>query len=188
MGLLIIGFYQVAQVTIAEQVFPIGEGGSITLGLIYVMSGIGSGLGPIVGRNWARDRELRLKTAIAAGYVCAFVGFAISATLISLPVILFGGLLRGFGGGLIWVLGTQLLLQIVPNEVRGRVFSTDFALYTLFAAVSSGATGIIIDVSGDLRLVLVTASALLLIPIGLWLLYIQAGKRKPALAAGEDFA
>ena len=188
LGLLIIGFYQVAQVTIAEQVFPIGEGGSITLGLIYVMSGIGSGLGPIVGRNWARDRELRLKTAIAAGYVCAFVGFAISATLISLPVILFGGLLRGFGGGLIWVLGTQLLLQIVPNEVRGRVFSTDFALYTLFAAVSSGATGIIIDVSGDLRLVLVTASALLLIPIGLWLLYIQAGKRKPALAAGEDFA
>ena len=188
LGLLIIGFYQVAQVTIAEQVFPIGEGGSITLGLIYVMSGIGSGLGPIVGRNWARDRELRLQMAIAAGYVCAFVGFAISATLISLPVILLGGLLRGFGGGLIWVLGTQLLLQIVPNEVRGRVFSTDFALYTLFAAVSSGATGIIIDVSGDLRLVLVTASALLLIPIGLWLLYIQAGKRKPALAAGEDFA
>ncbi len=188
LGLLIIGFYQVAQVTIAEQYFPIGEGGSITLGLIYVMSGIGSGLGPILGRNWARDRDYRLRMAIAAGYVFAFVGFAISATLISLPVILLGGLLRGFGGGLIWVLGTQLLLQIVPNEVRGRVFSTEFALYTLFAALSSGATGWIIDISGDLRLVLLMASTLLLIPIALWLLYIYAGKRKPALAASEDFA
>ncbi len=178
LGLLIIGFYQVAQVTIAEQYFPIGEGGSISLGLIYVMSGIGSGIGPILGRNWARDRDLRLRLAIAFGYVCAFVGFLISATLISLPVILFGGLLRGVGGGLIWVLGTQLLLQILPNEVRGRVFSTEFALYTLFAAVSSGATGWLIDSTGELRIVLVMASFLLLIPIALWLMWIVARGRK----------
>ena len=180
LGLLIIGFYQVAQVTIAEQHFPIGEGGSISLGLIYVMSGIGSGIGPILGRNWARDRDRRLRLAIAFGYVCAFVGFLISATLISLPVILFGGLLRGIGGGLIWVLGTQLLLQILPNEVRGRVFSTEFALYTLFAAVSSGATGWLIDATGELRIVLVMASFLLLIPIALWLLWIYAAPRKLA--------
>ncbi|MCY4146370.1 MAG: MFS transporter [Chloroflexi bacterium] len=172
LGLLVIGFYQVAQVTIAEQHFPIGQGGSISLGLIYVMSGIGSGIGPILGRNWARDRDQRLRLAIAFGYVCAFVGFLISATLISLPVILLGGLLRGVGGGLIWVLGTQLLLQILPNEVRGRVFSTEFALYTLFAAVSSGATGWLIDATGELRTVLVMASFLLLIPIALWLLWI----------------
>ena len=44
----------------------------------------------------ARDRDRRLRLAIAFGYVCAFVGFLISATLISLPVILFGGLLRGY--------------------------------------------------------------------------------------------
>ncbi len=178
LGLLIIGFYQVAQVTIAEQYFPIGEGGSISLGLIYVMSGIGSGIGPILGRNWARDRDRRLRLAIVFGYVCAFVGFLISATLISLPVILFGGLLRGVGGGLIWVLGTQLLLQILPNEVRGRVFSTEFALYTLFAAVSSGATGWLIDATGELQIVLLMASFLLLIPICLWLLWIVAAPRK----------
>ena len=180
LGLLIIGFYQVAQVTISEQHFPIGEGGSITMGLIYVMSGIGSGLGPIMGRAWARDEDLRLRLAIAFGYVCAFVGFLISATLISLPVILFGGFLRGIGGGLIWVLGTQLLLQVLPNEVRGRVFSTEFALYTLFAAVSSGATGWLIDATGALHIVLLSASALLVIPIALWLAWIYGRKTRKA--------
>ena len=100
LGLMVIGFYQVIQVAIAERYFPIGEGGSISLGLIYVMSGIGSGISPILGRNWARDRDRHLRLAIAAGYVFALAGFIVSATLISFPVILFGAFLRGIGGGL----------------------------------------------------------------------------------------
>ena len=182
LGLLIIGFYQVVQVTIAEQYFPIGEGGSISLGLIYVMSGIGSGIGPILGRNWARDRDRQLRLMIALGYVLAMVGFAISATLISFPVILFGAFLRGIGGGLIWVLGTQLLLQIVPNQVRGRVFSTEFALYTLFAAVSSGMTGLLIDTALGISGVLLLGAGLLIAPIMLWSLWIQFGRRDPVVA------
>ncbi len=185
LGLLVIGFYQVIQVTIAEQYFPIGEGGSISLGLIYVMSGIGSGVGPILGRNFARDRDRELRLMIAFGYVCALAGFIISATLISLPVILIGALLRGIGGGLIWVLGTQLLLQIVPNQVRGRVFSTEFALYTLFAAISSGATGILIDTAMGISGVLMLGCGLLVIPIMLWTLWIQYGRRELAPGGGS---
>lgn len=177
LGFFIIGFFQVAQVTIAEQHFPIGEGGSISMGLIYVMAGIGSGLSPILGRNWARDRDRRLRLMIAFGYVCSSFGFLICSTLISLPVVLIGALLRGVGGGLVWVLGTQLLLQIVPNEVRGRVFSTEFALYTLFAAVSSGATGRLIDTSLGVSGVLQLGSLILVLPTALWLLWIFFGKR-----------
>ncbi len=182
LGFFIIGFFQVAQVTIAEKHFPIGEGGSISMGLIYVMSGIGSGLGPILGRHWARDRDRRLRLAIAFGYLCSAGGFLICSSLISLPVVLLGSLLRGVGGGLVWVLGTQLLLQIVPNAVRGRVFSTEFALYTLFAAVSSGTTGILIDSQLGVGGVLLLGSGLLLLPTALWLLWIAIGKRD-ALAA-----
>lgn len=183
LGLMIIGFYQVVQVTIAEKYFPIGEGGSISLGLIYVMSGIGSGIGPILGRNWARDRDRQLRLMIGLGYVSVMVGFVISATLISLPVVLFGGLLRGIGGGLIWVLGTQLLLQIVPNAVRGRIFSTEFAIYSLLAAVSSGGTGWLIDTSMSVSEVLLLGSALLVIPTLLWALWIYFGKRDPLPSA-----
>ena len=187
LGLLIIGLYQVVQVTIAERYFPIGEGGSISLGLIYVMSGIGSGIGPILGRHWARDRDRRLRLMIALGYVCAIAGFLISATLASLPIILFGGFLRGIGGGLIWVLGTQLLLQIVPNEVRGRVFSTEFAMYTLFAAVSSGISGTLIDSSLGVTGILLLGSALLVVPTVLWCLWIFFGKRD-VVYMGESVA
>lgn len=183
LGFFIIGFFQVAQVTIAEQYFPIGEGGSISMGLIYVMAGIGSGLSPILGRNWARDRDRRLRLMMAFGYASAAVGFLICSTLISLPVVLIGALLRGVGGGLVWVLGTQLLLQIVPNEVRGRVFSTEFALYTLFAAVSSGTTGRLIDTSLGVSGVLQLGSLILVLPTALWLLWIFFGKRD-LVAAG----
>ena len=187
LGLLIIGFYQVVQVRIAEQHFPIGEGGSISLGLIYVMSGIGSGIGPILGRNWARDRDRRLRLMIALGYVCVMVGFLISSTLASFPVILLGGLLRGVGGGLIWVLGTQLLLQIVPNDVRGRVLSTEFAMYTFFAALSSGFTGSLIDSDFGVGGILILGSGLLLIPTLLWCGWIAFGKRD-AIVVGADAA
>ena len=187
LGLLVIGLYQVVQVTIAERYFPIGDGGSVSLGLIYVMSGIGSGIGPILGRHWARDRDRRLRLMIALGYVCAIAGFLISATLASFADHTLGGFLRGIGGGLIWVLSTQLLLQIVPNKVRGRVFSTEFAMYTLFAAVSSGISGTLIDSSLGATGILLLGSALLVIPTVLWCLWIFFGKRD-VVNIGESVA
>jgi len=81
------------------------------------------------------------------------------------------------------VLGTQLLLQIVPNEVRGRVFSTEFAMYTLFAAVSSGISGALIDGSLGVTGILLLGSALLVIPTVLWCLWIAFGKRDLIIAS-----
>lgn len=187
LGLLVIGFYQVVQVTIAEQYFPIGDGGSISLGLMYVSSGIGSGIGPILGRYWARDRGRQLRLAIAIGYACCLFGFLITSTLASFHIVLAGGFLRGIGSGLVWVLGTQLLLQIVPNQVRGRVFSTEFAMYTLFSALSSGTIGVLIDSSLGISGILLLGSGLLVIPILIWSLWIVFGKRD-ALRIGEGAA
>ena len=51
--------------------------------------------------------------------------------------MLTGSFLRGFGAGLVWVFSTQILLQLLPNRVRGRVFSTEFAIQTLMAALAA---------------------------------------------------
>lgn len=177
LGLLVIGGYQVVQVAIAERYFPIGEGGSISLGLIYVSVGIGTGIGPILGRHWAQDRNQRLRLMIAFGYICSLLGLLITSTLASFPTVLLGAFLRGNGGGIIWVLGTQLLLQTLPNQVRGRVFSTEFAMYTLFSALSSGAIGVLVDSSLGVSGILLLISGLLLIPILLWIVWIAFGKR-----------
>jgi len=176
-GLLIVGVFQVVQVTIAEQYFPIGDGGSISLGFIYVATGIGTGIGPILGRMWARDRHRHLRIAIAIGYVFSLVGFLITSTLISFPIVLIGAFLRGVGGGVVWVLGTQLLLQLLPNDVRGRVFSTEFAMNSLATAIGSGSVGFLIDTSLGVPGILILCAGLTVIPTVLWGMWIAMEKR-----------
>jgi MFS family permease len=137
--------FQIIQVTISSQIFVLGEGGSTGLGLIYAMVGIGTGLGPIIARRFIGDQEARLRKAIAAGYLIGAIGILIVSSLHNFGIVLLGTLFRGFGSSLIWVFSTQLLLQIVPNRVRGRVFSTEYAIMTLMSAIASAAGGWIFD-------------------------------------------
>jgi MFS family permease len=141
----ITSIFQIIQVTISSQVFILGEGGSTGLGLIYAMVGIGTGLGPILARLFTGDHEALLRKAIAAGYLIGATGMFIVSPLSSFGAVLLGTLLRGIGSSLIWVFSTQLLLQIVPNRVRGRVFSTEFAIMTLMSAIATAAGGWILD-------------------------------------------
>lgn len=126
---------------VAQQYFPIGKEGGISLGLMYAAIGVGAGGSPIVARYFTGDRDGPLRIAIALSYVASALGLVLVATLVSFPVVLIGTLLHGVGAGVIWVFSTQLLLQLVPNEVQGRVFSTEFMMVTLMNAIAAGAAG-----------------------------------------------
>ena len=78
-----------------------------------------------------------MRIAIAVAFLVTSLGLAITAPLPSFGIVLLGTFLRGFGGGLTWVFSTQILLQLLPNRVRGRVFSTEFAIQTLMAALAA---------------------------------------------------
>ena len=67
------------------------------------------------------------------------------APLFNFGTVLFGGLVRSIGGGIVWVFSTQLLLQSAPNEIRGRIFGTEFALFTLMGGASSLIIGMLLD-------------------------------------------
>lgn len=137
MALAMSGAFQVIQVRLAEQVYVIGEGGSTSLGIMYAVVGIGTGLGPIGARKFTGDRDRYMRIAIAFAFLSTTIGLAIVAPLPSFGVVLVGSFLRGFGGGLAWVFSTQILLQLLPNRVRGRVFSTEFAIQTLMASMAA---------------------------------------------------
>lgn len=126
--------FQVVQVAIAERVFVYGEGGGISLGLLYGINGVGTGIGPILLRRWTGDDPRLLRRAILLGYIVAGIGLAVAAPLWSFGFVLFGALLRGFGGGVAWVFSTQLLLQMVSPAVRGRVFANENAFFNLASA------------------------------------------------------
>lgn len=184
-ALFIVGAFQVVQVALAERVFVIGEGGGVSLGLIYAALGIGTGAGPIIARRFTGDRDYPLRVAIAISYGISTIGVWLVATIASFPIVLFGTILRGIGGAIGWVFSTQLLLQLLPDHVRGRVFSTEFALMTLMNAVGAGVGGWLMDVHLSISTLLIWMGILNLVPGALWLAWMVYGKRAvPAEVTG----
>lgn len=137
--------FQIIQVELASKVFVYGDGGSTGLGLMYAMVGLGTGFGPLVARHFTGDREPDLRRAIGWSYVVTAVGLLLAATLASFGVVLLATLVRGFGVAVPWVFSTTLLLQKLPNEVRGRVLGAEYALFTLMSAVGAPIGGWVID-------------------------------------------
>jgi predicted MFS family arabinose efflux permease len=82
-------------------------------------------------------------------------------------VVNLGMFLRGLGGGIHWVFITQLLLQKIPDQVRGRVFSTEFAFVMLGSAIGAGWTGAMLDgfsLSATIWLMICFS----FLPLGVW--------------------
>ncbi len=189
-GLFVAGGFQVVQVAVAEQTFVYGEGGGTGLGLIYAAMGVGTGLGPIVARRFTGDRDRPLRIAIGLGYLIAAIGLVLIAPLYNFGLMLIGTVLRGVGGGIGWVFATQLLLHLLPDRVRGRVFATEFALFTLMNAIGAAATGWALDSTdlGVTGLVWIMAG-LVLLPGVLWALWnLYCARRRPQPLAEEDAA
>ncbi len=174
-GLLVAGGFQVVQVALAEQVYVIGKGGGTSLGLLYTAVGIGTGLGPFAARVFTGDRDKPQRVAIAASYGITALGLAAAAPLLSFGVVLFGAFLRGLGTGIGWVFSTQLLLMLLPDKFRGRVFSSEFALQTLGNAMGAMAGGAALDASPNLSLMLWVMAGLIIIPGVLWALWVAFG-------------
>jgi MFS family permease len=180
-GLFMSGFLQVVQVTLAQSFFVIGDGGSTSFGLMYGVAGLGTGVGPIVVRRLTGDHRRRLRAAIAWTYVTASVGLCVMAPLAGFLLFLVGLFVRGVAGGINWVFSTQLLMQSVVGEVRGRVFGTEFALFTLAQAIGTGVGGWAIDNSGLGAAGLLWLSALLMtVPGLLWALWLAMTDRRQA--------
>jgi MFS family permease len=133
--------FQVVSVAIAGTVFPIGVGGGTTVGLLFAAGGVGSALGPLVIQPLLGARQQSLRWAMLAGYLLMCAGLALAAPLGSLPLVMIGAALRSVGSGLVWVFSTQILLETVPDELRGRVIATEHAAFTLLGAVGSAAAG-----------------------------------------------
>lgn len=170
--------YQVVKVVIGRSLFPVGEAGGISLGLLFSAAGLGTGIGPIAARLWTADRPDRLRLALFVGYFLCALGLGISSLLINLEIVLLGSLWAGIGGGIIWVFSTQLLLQSVPGKVRGRVFATEYAIFTLLSTFGVTAIGFALDSSLKVSEILAGMCALTLVPGGLWRIWLWRRARR----------
>ena len=163
---------EVIQVTISRDVFVLGVAGSLGLGLMYTASGVGTGISPIVARRFSRDQPRRLRRAILIGYLLAVAGLLIVSPLSSFALVLVGMLVRACGSGIIWVFSTQLLMQLVPERVRGRVFATEHALWSLGGALGALWGAQTLDWAGDIGQTLRWLAYMTLAPALLWTLWL----------------
>ncbi len=188
-ALTVSGGFMVIQVALTDRVFVIGESGGTSLGLMFAAVGVGTGIGPIIARRFTGDRDRSLRIAIAISYAIAAGGLIIVASLAAFGVVLVGTLVRGIGVGIGWVFSTQLLLQLVPDRVRGRVFSTEFAIFTLAHAVAAAGMGWAMDnTSLGMAELLRIMAGLTLVPGALWILWNLFWRRAVQPAEPEEAA
>jgi predicted MFS family arabinose efflux permease len=166
--------FQVVQVAIAEDLFAVGQGGSLGVGILFAMVGLGTGISPLAVRRFTGDRERLLRPAILFGYLVGAAGLVVASLLQDIPVILLGALIVGCGNGILWVFSTQLLLQLAPGEIRGRVFASEFALFTLASAAGAAVAGLALDQSLAIAALLRWMAGLSLAPAAIWGLWTLA--------------
>lgn len=119
-------------IIVSEEVLMMG---SIGLGLLYAARGIGTGIGPILGRRFfpnERDWVMVMGSAfIIAGIMYMVVGFT-TTIWVMIVFVLFAHAASGAN----WVFSTVLLQKRTKDTFRGRIFSTEWLLFTLANSIS----------------------------------------------------
>ncbi|MFH5831238.1 MFS transporter [Halalkalibaculum sp. DA3122] len=119
-------------ILVAEEILMMG---SVGLGLLYAARGIGTGIGPVFGRrifknegDWIRAMGLCMMFTGAMYLVVGWTG-----NIILMLIFVFLG---HTASGANWVMSTVLLQRRTPDTFRGRIFSTEWLLFTLTQSVS----------------------------------------------------
>ncbi|MFY9609967.1 MAG: MFS transporter [Blastocatellia bacterium] len=154
-----------------KQIFPLGNEGSASIGLLFAARGVGALVGPIIAGGIAAGSASRMRRAIAAAFVVSslfYLLFAQSSVLVVALLCIVGA---HSGGSIQWVYSTTLLQMSVEDKFLGRVFALDMALVTLTMSLSTYATGWGLDHAGlSPRTMAMLLGLAFLIPGAVWLL------------------
>lgn len=118
-GALVWGGINVLELTFAKSVFPLNDlawsvgrtidGMTATLSFIYIISGIGTGLGPLFMRRWLGDRPARIFLGITIGVLMMGFGTWYLGVAATLPFFLMATFIRTTGTGVMWVFSSAML-------------------------------------------------------------------------------
>jgi len=140
-----VGSIDIISALYARSIFQMGEEGATSLGLMFTALGVGAVTGPLIANRLGDSSVTWLWRAILGGFLCLPIAWLIIGIAPSLPIVLIGCVLRGMGGSLNWTYSDVLLQMTVPNQLLGRVFAFDFAIFTLALSISLWLTGYVTD-------------------------------------------
>jgi MFS family permease len=114
-------------IIVSEEVLMMG---SVGLGLLYAARGFGTGIGPIIGRRlFSNEKDWVMVMGLSitiAGLMYMVVGW-VSTIWIMILFVLFAHAASGAN----WVMSTVLLQKRTKDTYRGRIFSTEWLLFTI---------------------------------------------------------
>ena len=128
-------------IIVSEDVLKMG---SIGLGLLYAARGIGTGIGPVMGRRFFKKEQdwvmIMGACIFVAGAMYTVVGWSSSIVVMILFV-----LLAHAASGANWVMSTILLQKRTVDTFRGRIFSTEWLLFTIGNSISVTIAALILE-------------------------------------------
>ncbi len=140
--------------------------GPLGIGLMYSARGVGALVGPLVLRRRATDAT-HLYGLLAGSMAVFGVGYLALALTPWFWLVLVLLAVAHAGGGANWILSTYGLQTVVPDTLRGRVFSADYTLATLIIAVSQVAFGLLSDIV-PARDLLAASGGIVVVYAGCW--------------------
>lgn len=119
-------------ILVSEEVLMMG---SVGLGLLYSARGVGTGIGPVIGRR-IFDQEKGWVRAMGFCMIFGGLMYIVVGLSTSLGVMLLFVFIAHAASGANWVMSTVLLQRRTPDTFRGRIFSTEWLLFTLAQSAS----------------------------------------------------
>lgn len=182
-GTLAWGGINVLEIEMAEEIFPLAGSGTLSLTIIYLTSGIGTGFGPLVVRALVGDERRRALWVIAFGFVSLTVGIMWLGFVPALAWFAAATFVRTLGSGVIWVFSSALLQRMATDKLRGRVFAFEFAMLTLAQTLSTLWAGVAQDRLGWSSQEAVRSLALVAVLMAaLWWAFQTFALRQPLMA------
>ncbi|MFN8485856.1 MAG: MFS transporter [Anaerolineae bacterium] len=124
-----------------NEIFPIGVGGAITIGLMYGARGVGAAIGPVIAERIGNPSRSYLRRGLGPACLVGAAGYLGASFAPILPLALLGIGCGAMGSSTQWVFSTTLVQVNVPNRLLGRIFSIENASFTLSFAMSSFLVG-----------------------------------------------
>ena len=144
------------------------DAAGFAVSMLYAARGLGTGLGPVLGRYFFGSTPKSLMSQTSVGFFIAAAGYSLVPFMPDLFSACVCIAIAHLGGSSIWVSSTTFLQMRVANAFRGRVFALEFLGMTLAFSLGGALAGYGFDQTGDLDLTVWATSAAVVILGMLW--------------------
>jgi len=159
----------------------VGEA-ALATGVLYAARGVGTGVGPILGRRFIGESDKALKLQTSLGFLVAAIGYAIFGFTHDLVLASVFVAIAHIGGATLWITSTVYWQRHVSDEFRGRIFAIEFLGMDIAFAIGGLAAGLIFDATRSLSVTvwIISGAVAILGATWTWL----ARDMRPTTAAG----